>query len=588
MRRFAALVLCLPLAGQSLSQPVPLLPGDPLQVFTYSGPTVGEKSGKAEVVDVDAAPFGRAWRLSTLSLPEKGFNEWELRIRVRGAAAVRKDDVILATFWLRCVSAASGECVTRLNVEQNGSPYTKSVNLPYLAGAAWKQYKVRFSMAESYSAGGYYIDFWMGQQVQVMEVGGISIENYGPGVTAADLGVDGLYEGAAEDAAWRVAALERIERMRKADLSVEVVDAAGAPVPGAEVRVRMTRHAFGWGTAVAADGLMGSGADNDRYRQFILDNFNMVVLENDLKWPSWEANRQRAFNGINWLRANGITRIRGHNLIWPSFQYMPASVANLKGDPAALRRRVLDHIAEEASATRGLVEDWDVINEPWTNHEVQDILGDEEMAVWFAKAKEADPDARLFINDYSILSANGADFAHRNGYFKIIQYLDSLGAPVEGIGMQGHFASPTAPEVMLSILDRFATLGRPIEITEYDFATNDEELQARFTRDLLITVFSHPGVSNFLMWGFWEGRHWKPAGAMIRRDWTSKPMHDVWLDLVHFKWRTDETGATGDDGVFRLRGFKGDYLVEVRALGKELTLPLKLTEDGQVVNARIQ
>jgi len=56
------------------------------------------------------------------------------------------------------------------------------------------------------------------------------------------------------------------------------------------------------------------------------------------------------------------------------------------------------------------------------------------------------------------------------------------------------------------------------------FATNDEELRARFTRDLLITVFSHPGVSNFLMWGFSEGRHWKLAGAMIRRDWTSEPM----------------------------------------------------------------
>ena len=69
---------------------------------------------------------------------------------------------------------------------------------------------------------------------------------------------------------------------------------------------------------------------------------------------------------------------------------------------------ILESYTEQA---RGLLEDWDVLNEPYTNHQVQDILGDAEMAAWFQAAKESDPEARLFINDYSILSANGADFA---------------------------------------------------------------------------------------------------------------------------------------------------------------------------------
>ena len=583
MRFFLTFAAFSPLFAQTLSQPVPLLPADPLAAFSYSGPAAGEKSGKAEIADVSGMPFDRAWRLSTISLPEKGFNEWDIRIRARGAAPVAKDDVILATFWLRCIQPDGGECVTRLNVEQNGTPYTKSIALPYIGRAAWKQYKVMFRMAESYGPGGYYIDFWMGQLVQVMEVGGVTVNNYGQGVTAADLGVDALYEGASPDAPWRAAAEERISKIRKASLVVVAVDPRGNPVPGAEIRARMTRHAFGWGTAVAADQLLGTSPDSEKYRNFILDNFNMVVLENDLKWPQWESNRQRALNALHWLRDHGITKLRGHNLIWPSWQYMPANVQPLASDPAALRNRILDHIRDEASDTRGLLEDWDVLNEAYTNRQVQDILGDAEMAAWFQAAKESDPEARLFINDYSILSANGADFAHRNGYARIISYLDSLGAPVEGIGMQGHFASPTEPEIMLSILDRFALFKRPIEITEYDFVTPDEHLQAQFTRDLMTVAFSHPSLSNFLMWGFWEGRHWKPQGAMIRRDWSSKPMHDAWREMIYSRWWTDETGIAPHHGALYFHAFKGAYEITVKAGGKTVSVPYQLSADGSVI-----
>ena len=58
--------------------------------------------------------------------------------------------------------------------------------------------------------------------------------------------------GSEPDAAWRKAAEARIEKIRKGDLTVLVKDAAGKPVPGAEVAVRMKKHAFLWGTAVSA------------------------------------------------------------------------------------------------------------------------------------------------------------------------------------------------------------------------------------------------------------------------------------------------------------------------------------------------
>ena len=362
---------------------------------------------------------------------------------------------------------------------------------------------------------------------------------------------------------WRDQALARIETLRKGDLTVQVVDARGKPVPNARVHVRMTRHAFGWGTAIAAQQLLAQTPDAEKYRQTFLANFNMVVFENDLKWPQWEQDRQRALNGIQWMRDHGISRIRGHTLIWPSWRWLPKDLPTLQNDPAALRARALNHIKDEASATRGLLEDWDVLNEPYTNRNLIDILGVAEMAAWFKQAKEFDPQARLFINDFGILSARGLNKAHQGHYFETIRFLLDHGAPLEGIGMQGHFGAPTPPEKMLEILDRFATFGKPIRITEFDFETSDEQLQAEFTRDLLTVCFSHPKVDAFLMWGFWEGRHWKPKGAMLRRDWSPKPNFEVWRDLVHKQWWTDTAGTTGPDGLFRARAFLGDYSIEV-------------------------
>jgi GH35 family endo-1,4-beta-xylanase len=570
-----------------------LIAGDPAAAFAYQGPASGAVSGRVERVAVQDMPFTSAYRMITASLPpqRRAADEWALRLTTRGAAGVERGTVVLASLWLRCISSEMEDfgCATRFIVERNGAPWTKSAQHALTAGPAWREEKFLFRMAEPYAPGEYTIHFRMGMLVQQMEVGGIRVEDFGPGATADSLGVSTVYPGGEEGAAWRYAAFDRIERIRKGDLTVKVTGTAGQPLPGAEVRVRMKRHAFGWGTAVAAGMLLGTDRnlnpdDVARYRQAILDNFNMVVFENDLKWPEWERNPQRALDGIAWMRERGIHRIRGHNLIWPSWRHMPASAESLRNHPEALRARINGHFASILSATAGLIAEWDVVNEPYTNHDAMDVLGWDEMAEWFKLARRHDPETALYINDYGILSAGGVDFAHQNHYFRTIQRLDELEAGVQGIGMQGHFASPTPPERMLAILDRFAKLGKAIAITEYDLDTLDEPLQAKFTEDLMIVCFSHPAVRQFLMWGFWEGRHWKPPGAMIRRDWTSKPMHDVWRSLIYRYWWTNESGQTGEDGRFEARGFLGDYEVEACAGARCAAVPAVLVPEGAGVS----
>jgi endo-1,4-beta-xylanase len=569
-----SLLLCGSLAAQDLNQPLPLLPSDPLTWFRYSGDA---GAGKVEVVAVDGASFPKALRLTTwwVTGPESNVG-----IRLVGAAGVTQKDMVLATFWVRCIQTETEGCLTRFNVQNVTADHTKSISQTVMPTNGWQQYKLLFQMADSYAQGSFEIDFWTGQQVQVVEVGGITVDDYGPDVRASDLGVGVPYAGFADDAPWHAAAADRIEQIRKGNLTVAVQDSRGSPVAGATVHVRMKKHAFGWGTAVAAGVLLGTSADSDKYRQAILDNFNMAVFENDLKWPGWERNRQLALDGVQWMLNHGIDRVRGHNLIWPGWSNMPQDVLGLIYNPDALRNRILNHMQDEVSANRGTLWDWDVVNEPYNNHDVQSVLGNSEVAAWFNTAHQYDPGARLFLNDFGFMESGGGNPAQRDSDYALITYLDSLGAPVQGIGMQAHFTSPTPPELMLSVFGRFAQLNRAIEITEFDFDTKDEALQAKFTRDLLITVFSQPRIEAFVMWGFWEGRHWRPNGAMIRKDWSTKPNYDVWREMVYGQWWTDVSGMSGDDGTWKVRGFLGDYEVVVTAGDRAVTVSATLTLDG--------
>ena len=561
-----------------------VLPADSLSAF---GLIAAPGLARMEAVAVEGQTFAHALRVQTIDQPA---NLWNLQLSARSAADLKKGDVLLASFRLRCAESPAGEAHAVFVYELGKDPYTKSVEFPASVGAKWKRFVIPFSAHMDLPAGEANINFQLGFAPQTVEIADVSVINYGTNVKLKDLPSTVLgYPGRETDAAWRRAAQERIDKLRKGDLTVSVADASGKAVAGAEVSVKMTRHAFGFGSAVAAQGIMDQSADGAKYRDFIRKNFNKVVFENDLKWPGWEnpAGRDRMFKAYEWLHSNAI-EVRGHCLVWPSWKNMAPDVKQKKDDKAALAKRIGDHVTEEVAAMRGKLVEWDVINEPFTNHDAQDILGQACMADWFKLARAADPDVMLFINDYAILTQGGLDRAHQDHYEKTIKFLLDSGAAVQGIGMQGHFGwKLTGPERMLEILDRFAKLGLEIEVTEFDADVTDENLQADFTRDFMTTMFSHPKVKGILMWGFWEGRHWRPDGAMVRKDWSLKPNGEAWIDLVHKRWTTDAQGKTGSDGAYKVRGFLGEYEITVASGGKSKTLKASLPHDGATVKVTL-
>jgi endo-1,4-beta-xylanase len=566
-------------AAHADSGPIALLPPDSISVFRLSD-AAGEFA-RMSVATVSDQQFQSALRLEVSKKPAR---PQDVQISAPLTAAVATGNVLLVSFWLR--SASPGEATVDVGLRAAGPARGPApLNMPAVAGSVWKKIQLPFAVTRAYEKGDAEVFLTFGLREQTVEIGGIELLNYGTSKRVADLPFTRLgYGGSEPTAAWRKAAEERIERNRKGSLTILVKDKANKPVRSAEVLVRMRKHAFLFGTAVNATALSGQrlSAENlARYKQEIVQLFNFAVTENEMKWPQWanEASRPSTLAVVDWLRESGL-QVRGHNLVWPSWRNTNVKAAvDAKGDPDALAKVITSHIAETTAAFHGRLVDWDVINETFTNHDFMDILGRHAMVDWFKTARAGDPAVKLYINDFNIIEGN--DQAHQDDYAATIRYLIDEGAPVDGIGLQSHFPARVTPmDDLMKRFDRFAAFGKELEITEFDINTADEVTQADYTRDFMTAAFSLPSVKAFLLWGFWEGAHWIPRGAMMRRDWSLKPNGEVYKDLVFKRWWTNVDGKTGKEGTFATRGFLGDYEIEVKAGGKTKTVRVSLPKEG--------
>ena len=565
-------------AANAATPPASLLPADTANAFKISGARAAD--AKVLVVDADNSSFKRAIRAQTLAQPGEAY---QIQLTAKNVAPIRKNDVLLATFWLRTIESPMDEAFVGFTFEQAVEPYKRSFGYETSAGKEWKRFDLPFRAAENYAPGEAVMNLRVGYAPQTVEIGGIALTNYGADFDLNSLPATKLtYKGAQPDAPWRKEAAARIEKIRKGDLNIVVRDATGKPIEGAEVIVKQTRQKFAFGSAVSAKALVSDDPADAKYREMVKTLFNRIVFENDLKWDKWKADRETPQRALKWLRDNNI-EARGHVLVWPSWRHSPAELKALESEPAALRAAIEAHIADEAGMLRGQLHDWDVENEPYSNHDIIDVLGPQVQAQWFKRAHEADPNATLYLNDYGILAAGGKDAAHQKHFEDTIALLQKEGAPIGGIGIQGHFGSDlTPPARMIEILDRYAKFGLPIQVTEFDVQVPNEQLQADFTRDFLTAMFSHPSVNGVVMWGFWEGRHYAPGAALWRKDWSPKPNGQAWMDLVKKEWMTNVVAKTDGAGTLKTRAFLGDYQITVSANGKELVKQVSLENAGEL------
>jgi endo-1,4-beta-xylanase len=264
-------------------------------------------------------------------------------------------------------------------------------------------------------------------------------------------------------------------------------------------------------------------------------------------------------------------------MVWGTWRYIPSAVKTLAGDPKALEAKIESRIMDVGGTMKGQLVEWDVINEPAVEKELTAILGESAMVTWFNVARQADPKALLFVNDYPSPDSVG----HLDSFDRVIKFLKQNGAPLGGVGLQGHVgSSPWSIPALLKALDQLGANGLPIAITEYDTDIKDLDMDAKFLKDFMTAVFSHPSTNSFLMWGFWDGAHWQSKAPIFNRDWTEKPSGKAYEELVLRDWWTKADATTDAQGSCKVRGFLGDYEITVTSGSKSVTVPAQLTKAG--------
>ncbi|HPG39558.1 MAG TPA: endo-1,4-beta-xylanase [bacterium] len=539
-----------------------------------------------------------------LTVTQKGANAWDNAVRFAIRTAIKKDDVLLLVIWVRGVHGEQGMGRIQHIFEMTTDPYSKDLDIGQEPAAAWQQWMLPFQAGKDHAVGQARYQINMGYMQQVVEIGGLALLNYGNKYTLEELPrslFDLDYDGRDLNAPWRVEAQQRIEQYRKAPVTIQVINKNDHPVKNAGVQFNMLQHEFGFGTAIAASRMLENSTTADIYREKLENlsgdgkTFNIVVVENALKWPPWEnpwwpGGRDGVASVVEWFRDRDI-KVRGHNLVWPGWTYLPDDIKEHQADTTYIRDRIFDHI-EEITGYPGIygeIAEWDVINEAAHNFDLENVFGTKRIYIdWFNWAKLGDPNALLYINDYSIIINGGSDLSSQQRYKELIQYLIDNAAPLDGIGIQGHFGSPlTAPARVYEILQDFGSFNKDISITEYDAVEVPAELAADYMRDLLTICFSHPAVQNFLMWGFWDGQHWGDDAPIFKQDWTLKPSGEAFINQVFNEWWTNATGSTNAQGLFATSGFLGKYEVVVDIENIHTVQTVNLSKSTDVITVKL-
>ena len=231
---------------------------------------------------------------------------------------------------------------------------------------------------------------------------------------------------------------------------------------------------------------------NAEQQALIKREFNSMTAENDMK-PEPTEPTEGQFNWAgadriaNFARQNGI-KLRGHCLMWHS--QIGKWMYEDNPTKEVFYKRMKNHIQAIVGRYKDVVYCWDVVNEamtddpnaedPYRQSPMYKLCGDEFIAKAFEYAREADPKALLFYNDY-----NECDPVKSKRIYNMVKKMKEAGVPIDGIGMQGHYNiyGPTEQEVD-DALNLYKQIVKHVHVTELDIRVNEEMGgQLRFSRE---------------------------------------------------------------------------------------------------------
>ncbi|HEY6284157.1 MAG TPA: endo-1,4-beta-xylanase [Ktedonobacteraceae bacterium] len=311
-------------------------------------------------------------------------------------------------------------------------------------------------------------------------------------------------------------------------------------------------HGIFIGTTVNVDALQ----EEQQYREVLATEFNMVTPEVSMKFDATEPERSHyTFTEgdtlVAFARAHSM-QVRGHNLVW--YLALPSWLTTGHFSRDELLSILHAHILAEVSHYRGQVNIWDVVNEAINNDgTLRDSIwsrgiGPDYLDLAFRWAHEANPQARLFYNDYG-----GEGLSQKsNAIYNMVSGMIKRGVPINGVGLEMHVSIDGYPQPkdVLANMKRLTALGLEVQITEMDVKIQDDPrpmqvrlaAEAQIYRAMLSTCLAVEQCTAFVMWGFTDRHSWitsatghADAPLIFDAAYHPKPAFFALLDVLNQK-----------------------------------------------------
>lgn len=406
-----------------------------------------------------------------------------------------------------------------------------------------------------------------------------------------------------------------IVRNRQGDFELVFLNEKGERVNGISAEIKMEKIDFNFGANIFMLGEYDDEEKNKKYEQYFCNLFNSATVP--LYWEGTEPKKDylRYDKGterdvyrrppvddiVEFCKKNKL-RMKGHPLFWHEFVpvWLPRDYSELK--PYIEKR-----FFQISERYKNDIECFDVVNEPSRVYDVymRDrgtgrpyILPEKDYCVWlFDLANKYFPTNKLILND--TVGASFSEFrGEYSGYYLNIKDLLSRGVRIDEIGLQCHCGQKEPENVydverLYNVLDTYASLGKPINISEISipskfFGEKDEELQAELAKQLYKVCFSHESVTGLTWWNLPDdgvlttkrvaGDENIPSTALIDENYNPKLAYKVLDELINKEWKTD-VNCMSTDSIIKFRGFFGEYRLNIQYNGKRVEKTIKLTKN---------